>query len=638
MNETGYISNKGMTSVEEPPELRRVTQLWRYITVTACVWVCFSIYYATVGGLGAVVICSCEAGALFILLACRPVLKNSLVVVCHVFLLLCMIGIVTLALLQGIAQRESIYFLPLGIFLASQTVGARGALIWTALICIALGLKFSIEQSFDSVDNTASLVNSLVFAGCVFFICQQSEVLFNQRALRLKQLTNDLKRQNRRVHYLAKTDSLTGLSNRYGLSEYCAEQVKPEANQGSQLAMLLIDFDKFKEINDAVGHQVGDDLLREIGRRLEKEISGDAFIGRLGGDEFCILIPNVSGEKEALKAAKEIHTMLVEPYDVRGQELSLGASIGVALYPGHSSNSVELLTYADTAMYQAKFSGRDCLIYHSAMTDELRESHELRDKLSGSLERNEFRLVYQPQVSFETGKAFGCEALIRWNHDGEEILPYKFIPVLESSGMIVEVGQWVVEEACRQLGIWQKKGYRYAVSLNVSVKQFGYENFITEVRKSIERHGVDPELLDFEITESLLIEDVEEAIERLNALKAIGCSISIDDFGTGYSSLAYLKRFPLDRLKIDREFVKDYPEGDDGLVASSVVALAQALELRVLAEGVETPEQHQFLRDCGCEEYQGYICSKPVSPEECEATFLEYDTDERIRSLTSAKA
>jgi EAL domain-containing protein (putative c-di-GMP-specific phosphodiesterase class I) len=216
------------------------------------------------------------------------------------------------------------------------------------------------------------------------------------------------------------------------------------------------------------------------------------------------------------------------------------------------------------------------------------------------------------------------------------MLPHKFIPVLESSGMIVEVGRWVVEESCRQLGEWERKGYRYAISLNVSPKQFSDESFVTEVRNSIKRHGVSPELLDFEITESLLVEDVQEAIDRLEAIKALGCSISIDDFGTGYSSLAYLKQFPIDRLKIDREFVKDYPENDDGIVASSIVALAKTLKMRVLAEGIETPEQYQFLRDCGCEEYQGYICSKPVDPEACEELLVTYNTEKKIELLLSS--
>lgn len=630
-----------VTQGEEPFELLRAEQVWRYVTVVCLTWSGFAAFNWFLNFKVMLLICTSQALACLALLLFKPVLKRSPFLVCHTLLMLCLIGITATTCCGRLVHRETIFFLPLGIFLASQMVGVRKALLWTAAICVAIIIRYTNvwDQPTFHLDDFISLTNALMQAFAIFFICYQAENLFRKRTLRLKQLTRDLKLQNNRIHYLAKTDSLTGLANRYGLSQYFTEQLDIAVNSGKELAMLLVDFDKFKEINDTVGHRVGDQLLQQVARRLENELGNEAFVARLGGDEFCILVPGVAGQDEALQWAAKVHEQICKSYNVEGEDLSLGASIGVSLCPSQAQSSVELLTFSDTAMYKAKFGDLDFLLYDRSMTDELREFREIRDKLTGSLERNEFHLVYQPQICFETGKAFGAEALIRWRYDGgENILPYRFIPVLESSGMIVEVGRWVVEESCRQLGIWERKGHRFAVSLNVSAKQFSNENFVSEVRESIERHNVSPELLDFEITESLLVEDVEEAIERLEALKALGCSISIDDFGTGYSSLAYLKQFPIDRLKIDREFVKDYPESDDGIVASSIVALAKTLKMRVLAEGIETPDQYQFLRDSGCEEYQGYICSKPVGPDQCEDLLINYNTQERIQEMLTAEA
>ena len=610
---------------EKPFELLRAAQIWRYIAVVAFTWSFMALFNWYLGFSGMVTICSAQALACLALLLCKPILNRSPFLVSHVFLLLCLIGLTATTYGARNVHRETIFFMPLGIFVASQLVGVGRGMVWACIISTTILLRYVLSSETMLLDDFISLTNVLVLATAVFFICYHAEKLFSKRTLRLKRLTKDLKLQNNRIRYLAKTDSLTGLANRYGLNQFFADQLEG-SEAGTELAMFLIDFDKFKEINDTSGHRVGDLLLQQVARRLEKELGNAALVARLGGDEFCILVPGVADHCEALGWAAKIHSEICKPYTVSDESLALGASIGISLYPSQAKTSVELLTYSDTAMYKAKFGELDYLMYDSSMTDELREFRELRDKLTGSLERDEFYLVYQPQICFESGEAFGAEALIRWRHGGEEIPPYRFIPVLESSGLIIDVGRWVVEEACRQLGIWQQKGYRYAVSVNVSPKQFSDDNFVNKVCESIEKHGVDPELLDFEITESLLVEDIEEAIERLDALKSLGCSISIDDFGTGYSSLAYLKQFPIDRLKIDREFVKDFPDNDDGIVASSIVALAQSLGMRVLAEGIETPEQFQFLLESGCEEFQGYICSPPVAPEQCERLFNEFNT------------
>lgn len=639
MNELTSNPENNFLSREKPFELQRAERLWRFVAVTAAVWLVFSVYYLCNGLGGPALLSAACSIANFVLLACKRILKKSPFIVCHYFLLLCMIGIVSFCFTNGCAHRETIYFLPIGIFLASQLVGIRAALGYTIAVCLVISFIYLVgnpDQQPIVVDNNDSLNNALFFAICIFFICHQAESLFRQRTLRLKQLTEDLHLQNQQNHRLAITDALTGLSNRHGLSQIYDEHLGTAVSTGEELAMLVADFNGFKEVNDTHGHATGDELLKQIARRLEFDLGPGVFVGRLGGDEFCILAPKIGDSKAAMEFAGKVQETLSKPYDLNNEMITVGVSIGISLCPSQSKSSSELLSFADAAMYKAKFGSEKCVLFDPQMMDEIRSARELEEKLAAAVEKEEFYLVYQPQISFESGTAFGAEALIRWRHEGEDVLPWKFISALESSGLIIPVGRWVVEEACRQLAIWQKKGYEFAVSVNVSAAQFANASFVDEICQSIQRHGVNPALLDFEITESQLIEDFGGVIERLNAIKAIGCSISIDDFGTGYSSLAYLKKFPIDRLKIDREFVKDYPAADDGIVASSVVALAKALNLRVLAEGVETPEQYQFLRDCGCEEFQGFICSKPVAPEICEELFLEYNSLQQVKSLTSS--
>ena len=621
MSEPPLVIKDVDTSAEE---LRRDTQIWRYIAVTGIVWFAFGVVFKVLETPGAVVIAGAEAISMLGLLGCRKIVErrcNSLTCFCHLFLLICMVGILLTTLGDRFGQWEAIYFLPIGILLANQTMGLRGATIWFVGVCGLLFIRYAFDQTPDQSAFIRSFVNAVIFTFAIYFFCHQSEHLVQRRTQRLTELSNNLKLQNKKIQRLAKTDPLTRLSNRYGFSEYLASR-----QDDTELTMLLIDFDKFKYVNDTFGHQAGDELLRQIAHRLRQSTQQDSFIVRLGGDEFCLLLSGVSCEKELLAMASHIHEKICSPYRVFQKEVVLGASIGISLYPQHSASIEELLHDADTAMYKAKFTNRNCVICDAAIRQEIQESIQLREKLAVAIKKSEFHLVYQPQVCFETGRVFGCEALIRWNCSGEMILPCKFIPALEETGGIVEVGRWVFDEACRQLQDWQSQGWRLSLSVNLSSKQFADPDLIAEVKRSIKHHDVDPTLLDFEVTETILINDFEEVIERLNQLKAIGCTVSIDDFGTGYSSLAYLKRLPIDRLKIDREFVKDFPAGDDGLVASSVVALAKALEIRVLAEGVETQEQYQFLRDCGCEEYQGYFCSPPRSADQIEQMFFRDQT------------
>jgi len=292
-----------------------------------------------------------------------------------------------------------------------------------------------------------------------------------------------------------------------------------------------------------------------------------------------------------------------------------------AFCPDHSKSSEELLAFADTAMFSAKDQGIGYACYETEMTDRLVEHRSMQEKLSKALERDEFFLVYQPQVNLDSGRVIGVEALLRWRHDGEVIPPHRFIALLEESQEIIPVSKWVIRESCRQLADWQKKGHDVDMSINVSAIQFGDRLFSETLAWCLLEFDVDPTKVDLEITEGLLIDDVSSAIEKLDSVKAMGVNISIDDFGTGYSSLAYLRQFPIDRLKIDRTFIKDIPEDDDGTIAHSIIALSKSLGLKVLAEGVETVEHLEFLQFHGCDEYQGFYLSPPVSAEEVEQLF-----------------
>ena len=311
--------------------------------------------------------------------------------------------------------------------------------------------------------------------------------------------------------------------------------------------------------------------------------------------------------------------MLTERYEVDEFDFPMGASIGIALCPDDSKSATDVLSFADTAMFFAKENQLGFASYVPEMTKRLVEYRAMQEQLSHALQRDEFFLVYQPKVCLDSGVMTGVEALLRWRHGGEVISPVQFIPLLEKSREIIPVGRWIIREACRQQKAWSDAGIDLEVAINVSSIQFNDERFIEAIAEPITEFDIDPKKLDFEITESLLIDDVAQAVDRLKQIKQIGASVSIDDFGTGYSSLAYLRQFPLDTLKIDRAFVKDIPDGDDGVIAMSIVALSKAIGVKVLAEGVETQEQLDFLKSIDCDSYQGFFFSRPVAAEEITA-------------------
>ncbi len=383
---------------------------------------------------------------------------------------------------------------------------------------------------------------------------------------------------------------------------------------------MLIDLDRFKVINDTLGHAIGDRLLQEVAQRLTGCLREGDTVARLGGDEFMLLLPGVEHTKSTIKIVQKILETFKSPFYFNDHELHITTSIGIALYPDDGEDAQTLLKNADTALHRAKEQGRNNYqFYTSTMNATALERLSLEGKLRHALEREEFVVYYQPQVSLSTGQIVGMEALVRWRHpDLGLIPPMKFIPLAEETGLIIPLGFWVLRTACAQNKAWQKAGYPpLRVAVNLSTRLFKQQTFIQVVAQTLHETGLDPDYLELELTEGIIMENIETTITTLKELKKMGVHISVDDFGTGYSSLAYLKRFPIDTLKIDRSFVLDITtDPDDAMIAMLIINVAHHLKLRVIAEGVETKEQLAFLRSHGCDEIQGYLFSRPLPAEE----------------------
>jgi diguanylate cyclase (GGDEF)-like protein len=439
-----------------------------------------------------------------------------------------------------------------------------------------------------------------------------------------------------RIRHLAYYDQLTQLPNRRLMIDRLDQALTGCARHGRHGALMLIDLDDFKSLNDSMGHGVGDNLLIEVARRLQYCVRDGDTVARLGGDEFVIIISDLdSGELAAIQAehiAEKIQARLAEPYvlDIIVDGVATGtcthncsSSIGIALFRDRSASTEELLKRVDTAMYQAKQAGRHT---HRFFDPEMQEAVKLRTILERDLRRalveGQFLLYYQPQVD-AAGCVIGAEALVRWRHPERGMVePAEFIPLAEETGLIFPLGQWVLEQACRQLTLWAEKPEteHLTMAVNVSARQFGRPSFVAEVLSIVDGLRIKPNRLKLELTESHLLENAAEVIVKMAALKARHVGFSMDDFGTGYSSLSYLKRLPLDQLKIDQSFVRDIlSHPNDAAIAKTIVALAQSLGLSVIAEGVETEGQREFLRDNGCVTCQGFLFSRPVPLEDFEA-------------------
>ncbi len=442
------------------------------------------------------------------------------------------------------------------------------------------------------------------------------------------------KKSDIRLNYLAQYDPLTGIPNRQFFNDQLTRATARARRDGRKVTLLFLDLDEFKVVNDTLGHDTGDRLLKEVADRIRRTVRTGDVVARLGGDEFAVLLEGLSGPREVEAVATGLLDVVSRPYHIAERQLMITTSIGITMYPNDNADTQMLLKNADIAMYQAKENGKNNFtFFHQKMHADLMEYHALEHDIREALQLGQFHLAYQPKVNVHINQLQGLEALLRWNSPTRgNVGPSEFIPVAEESGHIIPLGYWVLDEVCRTVRSWQDKGLTVVpVSVNVSARQFQQPDFHKRVAEVLGRHGIDAGLIEIELTEGLVMDDTEAAQRELAQLKKIGLRISIDDFGTGYSCLSYLRRFPIDVLKIDRSFVQEIGSSRDGeSIIDAIISLAKSLRLETVAEGVETPAQLNYLLDHGCHVVQGFLFGKPMDVSLIEpllAALGEGDTD-----------
>jgi diguanylate cyclase (GGDEF)-like protein/PAS domain S-box-containing protein len=435
------------------------------------------------------------------------------------------------------------------------------------------------------------------------------------------------------LHYQAHHDALTDLPNRILFNDRLEHGINRAKHNSSMLALLFIDLDHFKKINDTLGHHIGDEVLITVADRLKKKIRKEDTLARLGGDEFTVIIEDVEHTQDIQKLAQQIQTVLIEPITIDVHTLYISGSIGISIYPQDDTDPQNLIKYADAAMYRAKEEGRNTYQFYSReMTTQAFQRLIMESNLRQALVNQEFKLFYQPQINVKTGKFIGVEALIRWEHPELGMLsPGQFIPLAEESDLIIEIDRWVMKTAMQQLVEWYGKGYAPGmIALNLSMRQLSSSDFIAQLEKYMDQSRFNPHWLELEVTERQVMKRPEESIEKLQILDAMGIKIAIDDFGTGYSSLAYLKRLPVSILKIDQSFIRDIPKDkEDEAIVKAIIALATSLGMELIAEGVENEAQIAFLKENNCMQMQGYYYSRPLPADEIEKKFF-MDSEGRI--------
>ncbi len=489
-----------------------------------------------------------------------------------------------------------------------------------AYACILATLSTGKSQSFEHEHSLPPGPKRYYESRCVRHDAQHVLVIVRD--------ISERKQAEAKIHHLAYYDSLTGLPNRQLFSQHLAEAIADACRHNEMLATLYIDLDRFKRINDTLGHTVGDAFLKSVARRLTASVceaetvtqiepqSTELEVARFGGDEFTILLTQLASDDDAIVVAQRIQNTLSEPFNYYGYEFVVTPSIGISIYPRHGEDTDSLLKNADTAMYQAKAAGRNnTKMYSSTMNLGAAERLVLENELRHALENDELEMYYQPKFGIQDLKIVGAEALLRWFHpERGEIPPATFIPLAEETGLIVDVDRWVADAVCQQLSAWRRFGIvAVPIAINLSGHEFCHGDPVQMITNAVEKAAVDPANLELEITETVLMRDVDRATKSLTALKDFGVGLSVDDFGTGYSSLSYLKRFPLDALKIDRAFVRDVNrDPDDAAICTAIIALAHSLSLKVIAEGVQNDAQLEFLRGEGCDQVQGFLLGEPV--------------------------
>jgi diguanylate cyclase (GGDEF)-like protein len=421
---------------------------------------------------------------------------------------------------------------------------------------------------------------------------------------------------DQRIEYLASHDSLTDLPNREMFSGLLRQVIETAHRHQRRFAVLFIDLDRFKVINDSLGHDAGDMLLVEVASRLRGALRSSDVVARLGGDEFVVILEECAEIDDVERIAANLLCVLCQPMELRGHECHTTASIGIAMYPQNGSDALTLTKNADMAMYLAKEDGKNSFRFFSKeIKAQSIERLALETALRHALERDQLSLHYQPKVDMASGQITGVEALLRWSHPEFGMMsPLQFIPLAEETGLIVPIGRWVLMEACAQNMAWQRRGLRpVSVAVNLSPRQFADEHLLQNIDEALASSGMSPVLLQLEVTESMVMRNVSRAVRVLDAIRNRGIRLAIDDFGTGYSSMSLMKQFPIDTIKIDRSFVRDLPDdSEDRAIAQAIIGMGKALGMTVIAEGVETVEQQAFLRSHGCDEMQGFLFSKPL--------------------------
>lgn len=434
-----------------------------------------------------------------------------------------------------------------------------------------------------------------------------------------------LEKEKNELYLIARTDSLSGLANRNSLNEYLQRIIPTAKRHEKEFAFLFLDLDHFKTVNDSLGHNVGDELLQNIASIIKKTIRPNDFVARIGGDEFAIIIQDYKSYYELTRIIERIQKQLAKTWIIQTYPLNIACSIGVAFYPKDGKDTVNLMKNADIAMYEAKKLGRNQYHFFTEKLNQTVQNTIALDKdMRQALVDKEYELYYQPKVDLKTSKIIGCEALLRWiSPEKGFIAPNSFIPLAEENGFIKELGIWIIDEALEQHIKWGKIGINIPISINISAKQLLSKEFIPTFLKKLNTKSIEPSKIDLEITEYIFMEQTKEVDMALNQLHNMGITISLDDFGTGYSSLSYLKKFPIDYLKIDKTFLDDFNSIDGSIFLETIVKLGQMLKLKVIAEGVETKEQVEYLNSISCDQYQGYFFSKPLNTKDFEKLYFK---------------
>ncbi|WP_373071487.1 EAL domain-containing protein [Sulfurimonas sp.] len=435
-----------------------------------------------------------------------------------------------------------------------------------------------------------------------------------------------LNKEQKELYRMARTDSLSGLANRHSLDEYLKRQIADSAHDKKEFAFLFLDIDHFKTVNDELGHTIGDELLKSVSSKIKEAIPENDFVARVGGDEFVVILHQYDTLSELTKIVENIQKSLSTQWVIKTHPVNITCSVGIAIYSKDGKDEVSLMQHASMAMYEAKKNGRACYHYFTEeLNQKVKDTITLDKMMRQALKDKEYELYYQPKTDVKTGEILGVEALIRWISPSKGMIPPNvFIPLAEENGFITELGDWVLEEGIKQQAAWKEKGIDIIVSINVATKQLLDRSFEYKLTKLLKDTKVDPSKIDIEVTEYLFLEENDNNLYTLNMIRENGLTISLDDFGTGYSSLSYLKKFPIDNIKIDKVFMDDFNTKEGSIFVETIVKMGQTLNMNIIAEGIEQKEQVEYLKEIGCNCYQGYYCSKPLPVEEFEKFYKEY--------------